>query len=87
MSEYPFSTIDNRNFVSLPRREGVAVDSTANTSNAVDEQNFITEGGATLADFVVAIAHQAMPAFTRAPRNQTQGCRFQLERRAFGHRQ
>ena len=78
MSKYPFSTIDNRNFVSMPRREGVAVDSTANLNNKGSEQNFITEGGAALADFVVALTQNRVYTFAHAPRNQAQGRCLQL---------
>ena len=78
-----YSQIDNLNFASMPRRESVAVDSTASLSNKGSEQNLITEGAATLADFVVMLAHQAMPAFTRKPRNQTQGRLLQLNKISF----
>ena len=73
-----FSQIDNLNFASAARREGVAVDFTANPSNKADGQNLITEGGATLADFVVALVRNGVHTFTHAPRNQTQGRRLQL---------
>ncbi len=73
-----FSQIDNLNFASDARREGVAVDFTANPSNKAAEQNLITGGGATLADFVVALAQDMVYPFAHASRNQTQGRRFQL---------
>ena len=66
----------------MPRREGVAVDSTAtHPSNKGSEQNLNTRtGGATLADFLVMLARQALPVFTRMSRNQTQGRRLQLNK-------
>jgi len=73
-------SIDNRNFVSMPRREGVVIDSITSPSNEGSEQNFITAGGATLVDFVVALARNRVYFFARAPRNQTQGRSLQLER-------
>ena len=81
MSRYPLLTIDNLNFALMPRREGVAVDSTAtHPSNNGSKRNLITHpGGATLADFVVTLAHQAMPAFARKSQNQTQGRSLQSE--------
>ncbi len=79
MSKYPFSTIDNRNFASMPRREGASIDSMLSPSNKGSEQNFITRtGGATLADFVVALAQNRVYFFARAPRNQAQGRSLQL---------
>ncbi len=75
-----FSQIDNLNFASAARREGVAVDFTANPSNKADGQNLITEGGATLADFVVALAQDTVYPFAHAPRNQAQGRRLQLNK-------
>ena len=79
MPKHIFSQIDNLNCASMPRREGVAVDSTAiHPSNNGSEHNLITEGGVTLADFLVTLAHQAMPAFARKSRNQTQGRSLQL---------
>ena len=80
MSKYPLLLIDNLNFAPLPRREGVAVDSTAtHPSNKGSAQNLITRpGGATLADFLVMFARQAMLAFANKPRNQTQGRRLQF---------
>ena len=75
------SQIDNRNFASAARRETVAVDSTARLSNTADEQNSITlPGGATLADFVVALAQDRVYTFTYAPRNQTQSRSLQLNK-------
>lgn len=65
----------------MPRREGVAVDSTANPNNNGSEQNFITvNGGATLADFVVALTQNRVYTFAHAPRNQPQGRCLQLGR-------
>ena len=64
----------------MPRREGVAVDSTAiHPSNKGSKRNLITRtGGATLADFVVTLARNGVHTFARASRNQTQGQRLQL---------
>ena len=83
MSKYPFPQIDNVNFASMPRREGVAVDSTAiHPSNKGSEQNLITRtGDATLADFVVPLVRNTMYSFSRKPKNQTQGRGLQLVER------
>ncbi len=65
----------------MPRREGVVIDSITSPSNKGSGQNFITwTGGATLADFVVALAQNRVYFFARAPRNQTQGRGLQLGR-------
>lgn len=79
MSKHYFSKIDKQNFVSNPRSEGVAVDSTANQSDKGVEQNLLTHpGSATLADFVVALAQNGVHTFARKPRNQAQGRSLQL---------
>jgi len=80
MSVYPFLAIDNLNFAPDARYESAGVDSTPRTNSKADGQNLITEGAATLADFVVMLAHQAMPASARKPRNQTQGRLLQLKK-------
>ena len=62
----------------MPRRESAGVDSTPRMSNEGSKQNFITEGAATLADFVVSLARNMVYSFARKPINQTQGRRLQL---------
>lgn len=79
MSNTLSCSIDKQHFASNPRREGVAVDSTANSSNAGFRQNLLTRtGGATLADFFVKLAQNGVHTFARLPRNQTQGRSLQL---------
>ena len=79
MSKYYFPQIDNLNFASMPRREGAGVYHTPSLSNKGSEQNLITRtGGATLADFVVAILRRRVYAFSQASRNQLQGRSLQL---------
>lgn len=51
---------------------------TARKRNAVVLQNFITEGGVTLADFFVALPRRRVYAFSRASRNQLQGRSLKL---------
>ena len=75
------SQIDNLNFDADARFESEGVDSTPRTKSKAGAQNLITRpGGATLADFFVMLARQALPVFAHKPLNQTQGRGLQLNK-------
>lgn len=74
-----YSKIDNQNFASNSRLENEAYKHMPSLNNEEVGQNLITHsGGATLADFVVALAQDMVYPFAHAPKNQAQGRRLQL---------
>lgn len=74
-----FPQIDNQILSQYRGLRAPAYTYTPSPRNKGSEQNLITrKGGATLTDFVVALAQDMIYPFAHASRNQTQGRRLQL---------
>ncbi len=80
MSKYPFSQLIREILLQVQGLLPKPYKYTARKLNAVIEQNFLTEGGATLADFVVTPSRSRVYSFEGKSRNQLQGRRLQLRK-------
>ena len=81
MNKYPFSQLIREIFVNIPGVRARAYKHTPSEHNAGDFKNFLTFGGATLANFFVNPPQGSNKyAFVVAPRNQAQNHFLQLRK-------